>query len=416
MPDEVTGKAARDVIPEPYRAEVVARLEATLQGKKQAFEAVRGSRVFEARMSPIYSGEPLPVAVLVHLYDITARKQQALALEAERTRFRALVDNAPVGVFEMDANGNALYVNDLWLRIVGLDADAARHPATRTAGIHPDDRTKLLTEWALAKQEGRGYRADFRYQVPGGPAKRLSSVAAPLRRPDGTVSGFISVMLDRTVELENAASIERSLREKETLLKEIHHRVKNNLQVIGSIIGLQASRAPDGQLRSLFLELRGRVHAIAQLHERLYRSQDLGAIELVEYLRGLVTDAARAAGASADRVSVRAPDASLVLGMDECVSVGLIVNELVSNAFKHGCRPPSNGRAEVALRLEGDVIVLDVSDDGPGFPEGFAPGRVSSLGMLLLRNLARHLGGEISFNSRPTRVTLRFSRRRHGAS
>ncbi|MES1184014.1 MAG: PAS domain S-box protein, partial [Myxococcales bacterium] len=402
-PDELPGRSAEQMIPAPYRDQVLAQLRATLSGQSVEFEAVRGERTFEVRTAPIFSGEPAPVAALIHLYDVTERKQQARELENERERFRALVANAPVGIFEIDSSGSVTYTNEQWLKITGLTPEAARSPELRTRHVHPEDRLKLWQAWSAASGSGQRYEVDFRYQVEGGKPQRLSSVGAPMRAADGSVSGFIGITRDVTAQLEASESIERSLREKETLLKEIHHRVKNNLQVVGSILGLQAHRSNDERLHRVFEDVRSRIQAIALLHERLYRSPDLGAINLLEYLQGLVGDAARAAGASSGRTTVRGPTKPILLGIDDAVPVGLIANELVTNAFKHGSRGSSKAWVTVELSLADDVLELSVADDGRGFPENFEADESKTLGLLLLKSLARQLQGEVRFSSQPTR-------------
>jgi two-component sensor histidine kinase len=228
------------------------------------------------------------------------------------------------------------------------------------------------------------------------------------------VSGFIGITSDVTAQREAVEAVERSLREKETLLKEIHHRVKNNLQVIGSIIGLQINRSSDERVRNVFEDIRGRIQAIALLHERLYRAPDLAAIDLREYIAGLVADAVRAACVSPGRAAVRGPGVPIALAVDDAVSVGLIANELLSNAFKHGSRGGTTANVEVELGLEDGIVTLAVTDDGPGFPALFRAEDANTLGLLLLRNLTRQLEGEMRFNSNPTRVTLRFPLRTRG--
>jgi PAS domain S-box-containing protein len=406
--DQLPGRSAAQLIPERHKEEVLAHIRATLDGKEVVFEAVRGEHTYEVRTAPIYSGEPEPVAALIHLYDITERKAQERALAEERERVRMLVTNAPVGIFEMDVHGNVRYMNDRWTELTGLSREDAGSPAARLAGIHPDDRESVLSAWSKARAESTGYKVDFRYQGPNGKPKRLSSVAAPMRGPDGSVTSFIGITVDATAQLEAADAIQRSLREKETLLKEIHHRVKNNLQVIGSIIGLQANRTKEPGVRSILDDLRSRIQAIALLHERLYGSPDLGAIDLGAYIRELVTDSARAAGSAADRIRVHSEGGPITLGVDDAVPVGLVVNELVTNAVKHGVRGTEHAKVEIEIAVERDAVRVTVADEGPGFSDSFKPDFERTLGMLLIRNLTRQLRGEISFSSRPTRVTLRF--------
>jgi PAS domain S-box-containing protein len=406
--EELRGTSAQRMIPDEFQAEVLERLQATLAGSSVEFEAVRGDKIFEVRTAPIYSGEATPVAALVHLYDVTERKRQALALERERERFRTLVQSAPIGIFEMDASGRVVYMNDRWRAVTGVNDEAARSPERRMGGVHPEDRERLLEAWSTAVQRGEGYKVDFRYQAPDAPLKRLTTIATPLRGEGGRVAHFLGVTLDMTAELAAREEIERSLREKETLLKEIHHRVKNNLQVIGSIVELHASRASDEAAQQVFADIRGRIHAIALLHERLYRAPDLAAIDFVEYVRGLVADATYAAGIPAGGARIHAPSESILLSLDEALPVGLITNELVTNAFKHGRRGSTPAAVEVKIAREGDAVLLEVSDDGPGFPPGFEPASVKTLGLVLLRGLAKQLDGEIAFRAHPTRIILRF--------
>ncbi len=407
-PEELLGRSIEDVVPEPRFSQGIGHVRATLEGASEQFEVVRKARTFGVRTAPIYGDGTFPVAALIHMFDVTERKIQEAALKAERERFRALVTHAPVGIFEMDSSGNMVFTNECWQQITGLSPELARAPETRTAPVHAEDRPRLRLAWDEAQRAGRPFNVDFRLRQGDGTEKRLSSTAAPLRDGDGQTVGYIGVTLDVTAQRNAADATERSLREKETLLKEIHHRVKNNLQVIGSIIGLQASRANDEKVHLTFADLRNRIHTIALLHERLYGSPELGALDLGEYLDGLVADTARAAGATPHQVTLQRVGPPIIVGLDDAMPVGLIANELVTNAIKHGCGRGRGSAVAVQLAFDGQMVRLIVGDDGPGFPTTLDPEASKSLGMLLLTSLARQLRGEIDFQNDPTRSTLCF--------
>jgi two-component sensor histidine kinase len=184
--------------------------------------------------------------------------------------------------------------------------------------------------------------------------------------------------------------------------------VKNNLQIVGSMVSLQAKGVEDERLRPMFDDLRDRIHAIALLHERLYRSPDLADIDLDAYLGGLVTDAAQAAGIDVTHARVKSAGLPIRLDMDRAVPVGLLVNELVTNAFKHGRRGTAPPSVDVVIEEIPEGARITVMDDGPGFPGGVAPTEVASLGLFLVRSLARQLRARTTFASDPTRCVVEF--------
>jgi two-component sensor histidine kinase len=187
--------------------------------------------------------------------------------------------------------------------------------------------------------------------------------------------------------------LRRSLDEKVVLLREIHHRVKNNLQVIASLLNLQSANA-DSDVQQVFAESQNRVHAIALVHELLYRAADLAHIELDRYLANLVMRLVQTYGTDAGRVTVTASAPDIHLDIDTAVPCGLMVNELVSNALKHGFPDGRRGKVEVAMDvgLDGNVV-LTVRDDGVGLPGPLRWEEVRSLGLQIVGSLAKQLKG-----------------------
>lgn len=236
-----------------------------------------------------------------------------------------------------------------------------------------------------------------------------ASVSAFDHEEHGTV--WIAVHADvtdrRRLEQESA----RALREKEVLLKEVHHRVKNNLQVISSLFSLQRERTDSAALRALLDESRTRVQSIALVHEQLYRSADLGVIDLDEYLRALVGALRDSFGMGAVIFDVSA--AGVQLDVEQAVPCALIVCELVTNSLKHAFHA-RGGRVEITARAAaGETCILEVADDGDGMPANLDWRSTRSLGLRLVHALARQLRAVLTLDrSGGTRFRLQFSLRR----
>ncbi|MBK8025764.1 MAG: sensor histidine kinase [Chloroflexi bacterium] len=203
-----------------------------------------------------------------------------------------------------------------------------------------------------------------------------------------------------------------SLEEKEILLKEIHHRVKNNLQTISSLLSLQSNTIDDPLTLAQFQDSQNRIRTMALVHERLYRSEGLAQIAFGEYLRDL-TDYLLASYQGQEKavtLNVKADD--IFLDIDTAIPCGLLVNELLSNALKHAFRDRLTGKIGVEMCFSGDGhYQLSVWDDGVGMPEGMSDLKTTSLGLRLVNSLTRQLGATIEFRSRPgTEITIRFAK------
>ncbi len=206
------------------------------------------------------------------------------------------------------------------------------------------------------------------------------------------------------------ALIKTSLSEKELLLKEIHHRVKNNLQVISSLLYLQSKQIQDEETLGMFLESRQRIRSMALVHERLYQTEDLTRVDAAEYLRALVSQLFHSYGISAGHVHLTVQADDITLDIDTAVPCGLIINELVSNALKHAFPDDREGEVSVELgAIAGDQISLVVSDDGVGFPEDLDFQDMQSLGLRLINTLVDQIQGTIELDrSRGTRFQIVF--------
>lgn len=202
--------------------------------------------------------------------------------------------------------------------------------------------------------------------------------------------------------------IKASLREKEVLLQEIHHRVKNNLQVISSLLSLQSSRISDQQALQIFSDSQNRVRAMALVHERLYQSEDLARIDFSGYAEVLMEHLMHSYGAKSN-VKLEMEVEPVQLDVDMAIPCGLIVNELVSNSLKYAFPDGRDGEILIHLSQRADELRLLIKDDGVGFKKEVELQTTQSLGLKLVRSLAKQLGGSLSYkNDDGTEFDIRF--------
>lgn len=202
-----------------------------------------------------------------------------------------------------------------------------------------------------------------------------------------------------------------SLREKEVLLREIHHRVKNNLQIVSSILNLQGNYITDRKSLEMFADSQSRIKSIALIHELLYQNEDLAQTNFREYLYSLVTNLMRTYRVNS-QINFDIDADPVHLSLDSAIHCGLIVTELVTNSLKYGFTGREEGTIFISIKDRGDLFVLSVGDDGVGFPEDFDYRRSESLGLQLVNTLSEQIGGRLELEGgEGTKFTLAFKER-----
>jgi PAS domain S-box-containing protein len=224
------------------------------------------------------------------------------------------------------------------------------------------------------------------------------------------ITQLFDTFLDRvTAEMQRSkarAALRQSLREKEFLLKEVHHRVKNNLQIISSLLRLQSGRLENPVAKAALQDMQNRVRSMALIHEHLYRSENLARVDLAAYLKQLCQQLFRALMVISGEIQLHLELVPVHLEIDQAIPCGLLVNELVSNALKHGF--PNGGTGEVRVELQpaadGPGWRLRVADNGVGLPASFDLKHLTTLGMQLIGDLSRQIGGQVSIGPGPGTV------------
>jgi len=214
--------------------------------------------------------------------------------------------------------------------------------------------------------------------------------------------------LERRVD-DRTAALRDAVQEKEILLKEIHHRVKNNLQVISSLLSLQSHHLVDPAARQMFEDAKARVQAIAMVHESLYKTRDLAKIDFAEYVQTLVGGLLHAHGGAGRGVEATLDLGHTRLPVNLAIPCGLVISELVTNALKHAFPAGRPGTVSVSLRVDGARAILTVADDGVGLPADLDPRQAPSLGLELVFTFAEQLQATVDLRRSPgTSFTFAF--------
>ncbi len=205
--------------------------------------------------------------------------------------------------------------------------------------------------------------------------------------------------------------VDERIKEKETLLQEVHHRVKNNLQTVSSLLSLQSRGIEDDQVKNLIKSSQNRVISMAMVHEMLYMREDLSKIEYKSYVEELSEYLVKSVKGADSKVQVNINIPQIELGIDTAIPLGLLINEALTNALKYGIRDNSEGEIHIELqKIEDKNYVLNIGDNGVGFPEEVSFKNSRSLGLKLIHNLARQLKGNITrdFSKKGTNYIIRF--------
>jgi len=326
-------------------------------------------------------------SIIGAIKDVTDRKMAEMRLLETQKQLEFILGVTRTGVDIIDAGFNLRYVDPAWSRLYGsfegrkcYEYFMGRDAMCPGCGIPKALETKqvMVTEEVLVLENNR--------QI------EVHSIPFQDERGEWVVAEFNIDITDRKKAEER---IRASLEEKETLLKEIHHRVKNNLQIITSLLGLQARYQNDEHLTRQFEGAQHRIRSMALVHEKLYQSEDFGRINLESYIARLAEEV-MAGSSVAERIHIRLDIDDYFISIEQAIPCGLIVNELLTNAIKYAFPLDWPGTPEIAItfrRREGNAAELAVSDNGIGVPAGIELGQTESLGLSLVSILAQQLRG-----------------------
>lgn len=331
-------------------------------------------------------------------------------------KLEQLLESTVEGVFGIDRNGRCTFINNSASKMLEYPPEEIlkkdiqsliQHTKEDGSPYHSEESHFIIT---LRTQKG--------YSIDNEIFWRKNGTSFPVEYSsypiidNNITTGAVVAFNDITERKRTLAQLEASLAEKEVLLREIHHRVKNNLQIISSILNLQSSTIKDKRSLEIFEESKNRIKSMALIHEKLYQNQALSRLNLKDYIHELVDNLIKSYKTKQFLIDSEIDVDSIYLSTDLAIPLGLIINELVSNSLKYAF--PDGRKGKISLKVkpcnDGKIKLL-VTDDGIGLPENFDIEQITSLGLQLVRSLVNQLNGEIILNGKDgTQFEIIFSK------
>lgn len=343
--------------------------------------------------------------------EIVERRQVEQELQRSRERFSQVAENADEWIWEVDKEGLFTYSSSAIEAILGYS------PEELIGKIHfydffaPDVREDLKQASFQAFEQRESFKDFVNLNIhKNGKTVLMKTSGTPVTDREGNLLGYCGADVDITREKQAEEQIKAALKEKEVLLKEVHHRVKNNLQIVSSMLTLQASQADDPKILEFCEESRYRIKSMALIHESLYCSEDLASIDLGRHMHSIISSFIKSHEEKACNINFSLKADTVLLSIEKAVPCGLIVNELVSNVFKHGFSGHKQGDLTVELSCpDGNKAKMIIRNNGNSFPQDIDFRESPSLGLQLVKELVDQIEGSIEFSrENGTTFTITF--------
>lgn len=401
--DQFLGKTPRDLFPGYQADEFEKRFQAVIENQRpETFESElnwKGEILYTINeIAPVFDERNQLVAVSSFCHNITELRKSTERLKESEKKYKDLTELLPECVFESDINLRLTYLNRKAFELFGYTEEDFENGINGADMLAPESRDaalnnvkRIVSGEELGIQEYSGKRKD-------GTTFPILMRVQPVFM-DGVTAGFRGVIVDNSERKANEERLRQNLKEKEILLQEIHHRVKNNLTIVSSLLGLQMKNIENPQTIEALRDSKNRVIAMASIHEALYKTEDLSYINLGAYIRDLARVIVRnyTVGNSVD-LDVHAED--IRIGVRQASPVGLVINELLTNSYKYAFPDDRKAKILITLKKKDDQVVLSYRDNGIGLPSNEEAGSDNTLGFNLIKILVENqLEGTLEINS-----------------
>lgn len=328
--------------------------------------------------------------------DISDRRQSEVELKQREGLFTKLFNSSPIGIALLNEHHEVDMVNDGFEQLFGYREEELR-------GLHLDKiivPEKGILQAEKLSQSDHVREATVKRIRKDGKILDVIIYAVPVI-VEKRVVAIYGIYVDITDRKKAEEKIRKSLQEKEMLLAEVHHRVKNNLAVITGLLELQSFSADDESAKRILKESQMRVHSIAMVHEKLYKSEDFSEVDISQYFDELTTIIHKTMRKSEKKVNIDLDISAIKLPITQAIPCGLLLNEILTNSFKHAFVGREEGKIKISLHKEGQELKLIMKDDGIGLPENAEADINKSMGMTLIRTLAKQLNAEFDYRNEP---------------
>lgn len=369
--------------------------------------------VYEIHGYPIFDAEGNIAQVIEYNLDITDRKRAEDALQISEEKNRTITTTAKDAIIMIDEKGRTSFWNPAAEKIFGYTQEEVLnkelHPVIAIDQYLGDYKTGFEKFAATGKGSTIGKTLELTARKKDGTEFPVELSLSAIQMQEKWHA--IGIVRDITKRKQSENQIMASLKEKEVLLREIHHRTKNNMQIISSLLRLQSVQMINKKDIAMMNESQNRIKSMSLIHEKLYKSKDMANIDFSEYIEDLTNDLFTFYEPDIRRVELKLDTANIWLGIDTAIPCGLVINELVTNSLKHAFPEGRKGEVRISLRkIEGDELLLIVSDNGIGIPEKLDFRNTKTLGLLLVVTLSEEqLQGKVELNrDRGTEFRIRF--------
>lgn len=343
--------------------------------------------------------------------DLTERKQSQESLRQNEERLKLALSAAQIGTWDWNIVTNSVIWSENQELLFGLTPGTFK--GTYEAFIervHPEDRQLFTKVTTRAIEETGICDHEFRIICPDGNIRWLAGKGRIIYGETGSAVRMLGININITAHKQAAEQIKASLREKEVLLTELHHRVKNNLQIISSFLNLQSGYIEDAKTLEILKAAENRVVSMALVHEQLYLSQNLAQVDSASYIKHLASNLFSSYNINTDAIKLKINIDKILLSVNTAITCGLIINELISNALKYAFPEGQSGEIKINFQSARGQIILIVSDNGIGLPENVDLQKTESLGLQIVLALTNQLQGKIEIErNNGTEFRMTFS-------
>ncbi len=360
--------------------------------------------------SQVIDEEGKPGNIIATVKDISERHFIEQQVKESEARLRAVLEFSDLGIWDYHVKTGQTIRSEQHDKCFGfenLQDDWSTDLFMNL--IHPDDRQRVLDYHSNFLDKGSEYRMEYRVVWPDESVHWIYAAGNVLFDELGNPDRIIGIVQEITTRKEHELEIEESIKEKETLLAEIHHRVKNNLAVVSGLMQLQTYETRNQEVIERLNSSINRIKSIALIHEELYKSHSFSQVSLKKNIEDLIQNIA-AVSDPEEKVKVELELSDVNLDINQALPCALIINEAVTNAYKHAFNGDKKGVFRIELKLEGEEVQLTIRDNGPGLPADFQPNEAASMGFNLIHSLAEQLDGHIRYHNEDGLVVhLRFN-------